>query len=103
MASPHQSDEKIEWDAEEFRNGPSKKRPGWVRIKIEAAFWVILSVAAISACDLKTVLLYDDRVHRWALNVSYWCLCLNGGVLLYLNMYVLPLVFFSFTRARRHC
>jgi hypothetical protein len=102
MASPHRSDEKIEWDAEEFRSGRSKKRSGWVRIKIEAAFWVLLSVAAISACDLKTVLLYDDRVHRWALNVSYWCLCVNGGILLYLNMYVLPHVFFSCSRAQRH-
>ena len=88
MVSPHRSDEKIEWDAEEFRSGQSKRKPGWARTKIEAAFWVTLSVVAISACDLKTVLLYDDRVHRWALNVAYWCICINGGVLLYLNMYV---------------
>ena len=101
MASPHRSDEKIEWDADEFRNGRSKKKPGWARTKIEAAFWVILSIVAISACDLKTVLLYDDRVHRWALNVSYWCICINGGILLYLNMYVLPLNFVSCARDLR--
>jgi hypothetical protein len=93
MVSPHRSDEKIEWDAEEFRSGQSKRKPGWARTKIEAAFWVTLSVVAISACDLKTVLLYDDRVHRWALNVAYWCICINGGVLLYLNMYVLSHIF----------
>lgn len=88
MAFPHRSEEKIEWDAEEFRSGRAKKKPSWVKTKVEAAFWVILSVIAISACDLKTVLLYDDRVHRWALNISYWCICVNGGILLYLNMYL---------------
>jgi hypothetical protein len=93
MASPHRKEEKIEWDAEEFRSGRVKKKPSWARTKIEAAFWVILSAVAISACDLKTVLLYDDRVHRFALNVSYWCICVNGGILLYLNMYALALAF----------
>ena len=87
MASSRRSEEKIVWDAEEFRSGHASKQPSWARNKIEAALWVFLSLVAISACDLKTVLLYDDRVHRWALHVSYWCICINGGILLYLNLY----------------
>jgi hypothetical protein len=90
MASSGRSEEKIVWDAEEFRSGYAKKQPSWARAKIEASLWVILSLVAISACDLKTVLLYDDRVHRWALHISYWCICVNGGILLYLNLYALP-------------
>lgn len=101
MASPHRSEEQIEWDAEEFRSGRMKKKPSWARTKVEAAFWVILSIFAISACDLKTVLLYDDRLHRWALNISYWCICVNGGILMYLNLYVFARKFFIRIRSPR--
>jgi hypothetical protein len=86
MAYPQRSEEKIAWDAGNFRDDVPKKKPNWARTKLEAAFWVILSLVAISACDLKNVLLYDDRVHRWALIASCWCICVNWGILIYLNL-----------------
>ena len=73
MASPYRSEEKIDWDAEEFRGGQGKKKAGWARTKVEAAFWVILSIVAISACDLKNVVLYDDRVHHTKFRLFQVC------------------------------